>query len=171
MQISRRDFLKYAGASAAALCLSRLELDRVEEVFASSDSPPVIWLVGSGCSGCSVSLMNAVSPTIDDVLLNTISLKYHPTLMTAVGDLAVSAATSAEAEGNYILVVEGGVPTGDAGKFCTVWDEGAVPVTMASAVPAGRGIARRAVVRPLPGLRSALGRVYPDLTHTIPLLQ
>jgi hydrogenase small subunit len=78
--------------------------------------------------------MNAVSPSIDQVLLNSISLKYHPTLMTAGGDLAVEAATSAEAKGNYILVVEGGIPTGSSGKYCSVWDEGGTPVTMASAV-------------------------------------
>jgi hydrogenase small subunit len=134
MYISRRDFLKYAGTSAAALCLSRLQIERVEEVFAATSSPPVIWLVGAACSGCSVSLMNAVNPTVDQLLLNTISLKYHPTLMAAAGEMAVAAAISTATQGNYILVVEGGVPTGEGGKYCTVWEEAGKPVTMAQAV-------------------------------------
>ena len=78
MKISRRDFMRYAGAAAATLGLSGVELAQAAEVLASATSPAVIWLSGSGCTGCSVSLLNAVNPTIDQVLLNTISLKYHP---------------------------------------------------------------------------------------------
>jgi hydrogenase small subunit len=78
--------------------------------------------------------MNAVNPTVDQVLLDTISLRYHPTLMTAAGDMAVAAATSTASSGGHILVVEGAVPTGEAGAYCHVWDDGGTPVTMASAV-------------------------------------
>ena len=134
MEISRRDFLKYISASAITLGLSRLQLSQVEQVLASAASPPVIWLSGASCSGCSVSLMNAVNPTVDQVLLNTISLKYHTTLMAAAGDLAVTAATSTADRGGYILVVEGAIPTGASGRYCYVWDEGGVAVTMADAV-------------------------------------
>ena len=59
--------------------------------------------------------------TIDDLLLKTIDLEYHPTVMAAAGPLAVKAATDAKAKGGYVLVVEGAVPTGGGGKFCTVW--------------------------------------------------
>ncbi|MDA8227594.1 MAG: twin-arginine translocation signal domain-containing protein, partial [Desulfitobacterium hafniense] len=68
MQISRRDFMKWVAASAAALGLSSWDLIKVEQVLASSTSPPVIWLQGAMCTGCSVSLLNATKPTtIDDV--------------------------------------------------------------------------------------------------------
>jgi hydrogenase small subunit len=134
MEISRRDFIRIATASAAALGLSSLELSKAEQALAAATSPPVLWLSGSSCTGCSVSLLNAVNPTIDQVLTSTISLKYHPTLMAGAGDLAVSAARSAQAAGGYILVVEGAIPTGSSGKYCYVWDEGGQPVTMASAV-------------------------------------
>jgi hydrogenase small subunit len=156
MHMSRRDFLRYVGASAAALALSPLQLERVEEALAATSSPPVIWLVGSACSGCSVSLMNAVNPTVDQVLLNTISLKYHPTLMTAAGELAVKAATSTAAAGDHILVVEGGIPTGESGRYCTVWDEAGVPVTMADAV---RKLASKARLVVAAGTCAAYGGV------------
>ncbi len=134
MEIRRRDFIRSATASAATLGLSSLELSKAEQALASADSPPVLWLSGSSCTGCSISLLNAVNPTIDSVLTSTISLKYHPNLMAGAGDLAVSAARSAQSAGGYILVVEGAIPTGSAGKYCYVWDEGGQPVTMASAV-------------------------------------
>ncbi len=134
MEITRRDFLKYIGASAAALGLGSLDLGRVEQALAGSTSPPVLWLQGSACTGCSVSLLNAVNPTVDQVLLNSISLKYHSNLMAAAGDLAVAAARSSQEAGGYTLVVEGAIPTASSGRYCYVWDEGGRSVTMAEAV-------------------------------------
>lgn len=134
MEITRRDFLRVAAASAAALGLSAAQLRQAEDALAAASSPPVIWLSGSNCTGCTVSLLNAVNPTIDQVLLNNISLKYHPQLSSAAGDLAVSSIRSTQAAGNYILVVEGAIPTAANGKYCYVWDENGTPVTMASAV-------------------------------------
>ncbi len=134
MDVTRRDFLKYAAASAAALGLSRVQLARLETALAASSRPPVVWLSGQACTGCSVSLLNAVNPTVDQVLLNTISLNYHPNVMAAAGDLAVSAARSTAQAGGYILVVEGAIPTASNGRYCYVWDEGGRAVTMADAV-------------------------------------
>ena len=95
-------------------------------------------LTGSACTGCSVSLINYINSsdqtTIADVLLNTISLKYHPQLSAAAGDLAVGAVRSTQQAGGYVLVVEGSIPTADGGRYCYVWDEGGRSVTMAEAV-------------------------------------
>ncbi len=134
MDITRRDFLRYVSASATLLGLSALQLGQAEEALAGASSPPVVWLSGSACTGCSVSLLNAVNPTIDQVLLNTISLKYHPNVMAAAGDMAVQAARATAQAGNYILVIEGAIPTANGGKWCYVWDEAGAPVTMAAAV-------------------------------------
>ena len=134
MEISRRDFVKCLAASGAAIYLSSVSAEQVERALAASNSPAVIWLHGAACTGCSVSLLNAVKPTIDGVLLDTISLKYHPTVMAAAGDAAVQSARSTQAAGNYILVIEGAIPTASNGKYCYVWDEGGRSVTMAEAV-------------------------------------
>jgi hydrogenase small subunit len=134
MNVTRRAFLMYAAASAAGLGCSRVQLSRLEKALAAGSRSPVIWLSGQACTGCSVSLLNAVNPTIDQVLLNTISLNYHSTVMAAAGDLAVTAARSTAQAGGYILVVEGAIPTASNGRYCYVWDEGSRSVTMADAV-------------------------------------
>ncbi len=134
MEITRRDFLRYLGASAAAMGLSQLDILNADRALAASTKPPVLWLAGSACTGCSVSLLNAVNPTIDQVLLNTISMKFHPQLSAAAGDLAVATIKSTAQTGGHILMVEGAIPTAASGKYCYVWDEGGRSVTMAEAV-------------------------------------
>jgi hydrogenase small subunit len=138
MKISRRDFLKWCSASAAALSLSKFDLDRLESVvLAAETSPPVIWLQGSGCSGCSISLLNTIeSTTIDDLLLNKISMKYHHNIMTAAGDLAISAInqTMSSYNGQFILVIEGGIPTGSNGMYCVLGERNGAPWTILDAV-------------------------------------
>ncbi|QNB46781.1 hydrogenase small subunit [Thermanaerosceptrum fracticalcis] len=136
MQINRRDFLKWITASAAALGLTSLDLVKVEQALAASTSPPVIWLQGAMCTGCSISLLNAANPTIDDVLLNKVSVKYHPNLAAAAGDLAVTSIidTSDKYAGEFILCIEGGIPTGVNGKYCVIADKGGKDWTMLDAV-------------------------------------
>jgi hydrogenase small subunit len=64
--ITRRQFLQYCTASAAALGLSQMDLLKLEKALAtpqtgcSALSPSVIWLTGQACSGCPVSLLNRV---------------------------------------------------------------------------------------------------------------
>jgi len=78
---------------------------------------PVVWLQGTGCSGCSVSLLNAASPSIANILLEEIvpgkhvELLFHPTVMAGSGTVALSALEGAEEAGGYVLAVEGGIPT------------------------------------------------------------
>ncbi|HBG04743.1 MAG: [NiFe] hydrogenase small subunit HydA [Geobacteraceae bacterium GWC2_58_44] len=137
MQINRRDFLKWAAATAAVLGLSPQDLLKVEEALAAATSPPVIWLQGSSCTGCSVAALNVVQPaTIDDILINKISMKYHPTLMAAGGDAAIQAMDQAALgnAGQFILVVEGGVSTANNGNYCIIGERNGVPVTMLEAV-------------------------------------
>lgn len=158
MQLSRREFLK----AAAAIGLTAAEFSKIQQAVAGNGDPPVIWLQGQGCTGCSVSFLNSVYyATVDSLLLNTISLEYHATVMAAAGDFAISAASVPRpspseimalandwlktgtnlptdlngdnkvnwldyallAKRGYILVVEGAIPTGSDGLFCTVGGE------------------------------------------------
>ncbi|WBW95040.1 hydrogenase small subunit [Oceanirhabdus sp. W0125-5] len=138
MKISRRSFLKWCTTSAVALGLSKMELGKLEEVvMAAETTPPVIWLQGSGCSGCSISLLNSIQETtIDDLLINKISMKYHHNIMTASGDLAISALdqTVSQYNGKFILVIEGAVPTADNGIHCVLTERHGQPWTMLDAV-------------------------------------
>ncbi len=156
MEITRRDFLKYLGASAVALGLGRMPLSQIEAAMAAASDPAVVWLSGASCSGCSVSLLNAVNPTIDQVLLDTVSLKYHNTLMASAGEMAVTAARSSATAGGHILVVEGAVPAGEGGQYCFVWEEDGHPVTMVEAV---QGLATNASHIVAVGTCSAFGGI------------
>lgn len=136
MKISRREFLKWSLATAVALNLE-FDVDRVNTVLAADTDPPVIWLQGAGCSGCSISSLNVTNPTtIDQVLLNKISMKYNSTLMTAAGDSAMQTLEQAANtyKGNFILVIEGAVPTGASGNYCVIGEQNGVPLTMQQAV-------------------------------------
>lgn len=135
MQISRRTFLKLATA-AASLGLTGVDLFRLKEVFASGSAPPVIWLQGAVCTGCSISLLNSTAPAIDDILFSTINLQYHPNLMTAAGELAIATLTgAAEAgAGEFILCVEGGIPTSINGRYSIIGERNGEPWTMLDAV-------------------------------------
>jgi hydrogenase small subunit len=138
MKITRRDFLKFCGASAAALGLSGTDMLRLREVLADPNAPPVIWLQGSACTGCSVSFLNLISttapPTVADVLTNSINLIYHPNLMALAGDSAVAEVEKAYHDGGYLLAIEGGVPTKFKGNACWAWNYNGEDVTFQDAV-------------------------------------
>lgn len=78
-------------------------------------------------------MVNSVSPTADELLIETINLQYHPTLMAAAGDLAITTATQALSSGISLLVVEGAVPTSHD-RYCTVWETAEGHMTMLEAV-------------------------------------
>jgi len=122
MRISRRDFLRVAAAAVAAGRLAPAALARLEEALRSPNAPRVIWLQASGCDGCAISFLNSVHyATADDLLLNTLDVKFQSNLQAAAGDLAISALQAAAAQPGYILIVEGAIPTGANGRFCRAW--------------------------------------------------
>ena len=136
MKITRRDFMEYCTKAAALLGLQSA-LSPIERALASSGGPPVIWLKGASCSGCTISLANRVSTSapidLTDLLVHTVDLVYSTPLMAAAGDLAVRRLRAAQA-GAFILVVEGGIPTQFGGRTCTVFTENGADVTALEAV-------------------------------------
>ena len=139
MQINRRKFLKYCIGSAASLGLPLSVVGQLEKALATESAalPTVIWLNGANCTGCTVSLANLFShegPTdIADLLTGYIDLAFHPNLMGAAGDLAVQQLQEAAA-GDFILAVDGGIPTAFDGHTCLLWTENGRDVTAKEAV-------------------------------------
>lgn len=125
-QVSRRDFIKLSAGSTASLGLLLFHFPNFEELLTASVAEvPVIWLQGGGCTGCSVSVLNSLSPKIQDVLVSQVipdkhvSLRFHPSVMAAQGDLAMKAMeNTARKKGSYILVMEGAISTKDGGIYC-----------------------------------------------------
>ena len=94
MKITRRDFLRMAAYSAAAVGATQFDMFKLNEALAAG-KPPVIWFEGLGDSGCVVSLANyfdGTSAGIESVLLNNIDLKFESVLMGASGQMAIDAA-------------------------------------------------------------------------------
>ena len=89
---------------------------------------PAIWIAGGCCSGCSISLLNTVSPNIANLLLDPVlpgkhvNLRFHATIMTSQGEPAVQVfhETATQKPNQYLLLVEGSIPTAAAGMFCTI---------------------------------------------------
>jgi hydrogenase small subunit len=140
MSITRRSFFRYCTASAAALGLTSTKLGLLREALANPAAPSVVWVIGSACTGCSVSFLNRISDVpgqpadVADVVLNAINLVFHPTLMGAAGETSVAALKRATANGNFVLVLEGAVPTKFDGHPCVVWNYQGKEVTFQQAV-------------------------------------
>jgi hydrogenase small subunit len=140
MSITRRSFFRYCSLSAAALGLDAAGLRVLREALANPAAPSVIWLIGSACTGCSVSFLNRLSDKagepadVADVVVNAINLVFHPTIMGAAGETAVAALKQAAARGNYVLVLEGAVATAYQGHPCVVWSYHGQEVTFQEAV-------------------------------------
>jgi hydrogenase small subunit len=119
--LSRRDFLKLCGSAAAAVGLA--DLFSVEKVAAAlataAKKPPLIWIEGQDCCGCTISLTSIENPTPASIILDKISIRYHEAIMAASGSLAEKAREETMKEGGYILVVEGSIPSADD-RYCMV---------------------------------------------------
>ena len=136
MKISRRDFLKWSVAAGVALGVE-FNLESMNTVLAAETDPPIIWIQGSGCSGCTISTLNVTTPTtIDDVLINKISMKYNNTIMAASGELGMQILdqSATQYKGQFILVIEGAIPTGANGNYCVIGELDGVALTMQKAV-------------------------------------
>ena len=119
---SRRDFMKWAGAMTAMLGLPAAFTPSVARAAELTDRLPVIWLHMAECTGCSESLLRTDTPSIDSLIFDYISLEYHETIMAAAGWQAEENLEGAieKHKGNYILMVEGGIPSGEEEFYLTV---------------------------------------------------
>ncbi|MDR2187294.1 MAG: hydrogenase small subunit [Azonexus sp.] len=143
LSMSRREFLQFCAALAATLGLPQGADAAVAEAVATKKRPSVIWLHFQDCTGCTESMLRAEHPTLEKLILDVISLDYHETLFAAAGHQVEAARLKAMAEnkGQYILVVEGSIPTRDNGIYCKVGGKTAVELTKECAADAAAVIA------------------------------
>ena len=123
--INRRDFMKLCAGMAATLGLSQNAVAKMASALTSPQRPPVIWIGAQECTGCTESLLRATHPTIENLILNTISLEYHEVLSAAFGHQAEENKHNAmeRYKGKYVLVVDGSIPLKDGGVYCMVAGE------------------------------------------------
>ncbi len=119
---SRKDFLKFCTLMAGYLGLESTAAGQVVKALSVKPRLPVIWLHFQECTCCSESFIRSSHPIVADVLLDQISLDYSETLMAASGFQAEEAMknTMTKYKGEYILCVEGSVPTAADGVYCMI---------------------------------------------------
>jgi [NiFe] hydrogenase small subunit len=120
--ISRRDFMKYCTFLTAAMGLSSTFVAKVADALATAPRPPVVWLALAECTGCAESVLRTMYPWIDELVLETISLDYHETIMAASGEAAEKSLHDCVTKnaGKFICVVDGAIPTVQNGAWGTV---------------------------------------------------
>lgn len=114
--VSRRGFLKFCAATASMMALPPSMGPVIAAALEKARRPSVIWLSFQECTGCTESLTRSHSPTVEDLILDVISLDYHHTLQAAAGTQAEAARMQAMKEnfGEYLLVVDGSLPGPDS---------------------------------------------------------
>ncbi len=118
--VSRRDFLKYCTALTASMGLASSCVGQVAksiEKVASKPRPPVVWLHFGECTGCSEAFLR--TPNVGAIILDTISVEYHETIMAAAGYQAEKSLDDAvkKYSGKFVCVVEGSVATKYNGSY------------------------------------------------------
>ena len=132
--VSRRSFLKFCGALAAAAGMSQLAAPRVAMALeneigrAQGGLYPVIWLEGGSCTGCTESFAQIETPDVGTVVLELISLNYSDVLSAGAGKSLEEAKEQTIQNGNYILVYEGGITQGFGGNTLRIADETGIEI-------------------------------------------
>jgi hydrogenase small subunit len=137
---TRRDFLAlFAKGTGIAMGASLFSIPGFNKVFAATvEEIPVVWLQGGCCSGCSVSLLNTKSPSIQELLLGEVvpgkhvNLLWHPNISAGQGHqfMDIIDQVKKRPAGSYLLVIEGTMQTKDDGIFCVVGERDGKPVTL-----------------------------------------
>jgi hydrogenase small subunit len=110
--LTRREFITLSAKLTAMVGLTNAAIPKIANALNAlvNKEAPVIWLQGQSCSGCSVSLLNAVDPGPVELLTKYISLLFHGTLSFATGHLSMDVLNKSIESKDYLLVVEGSVP-------------------------------------------------------------
>jgi len=77
MKATRREFLETALGTVSVLSFSLVRVPGIGRAAQAADGEtvaeiPVIWLATGACSGCSIALLNAASPTVRFVLVGNV---------------------------------------------------------------------------------------------------
>lgn len=120
--VSRRDFLKFCSAMAAAMSLPASFTPSIAQALDEVKRPTLVWLNFQDCTGDTEALLRAANPTVGEIILDILSVDYHETIMAAAGHQADETLenTIAKYRGKYLCVVEGSISMKDGGVYgCT----------------------------------------------------
>ena len=140
--VSRRDFVKYCAGLAAIFAVGTPQMahaapaqkaaEELADKLGAITKPNVVWLQLQECTGCMESALRSGGTTVEEVVLNLLSVNYNELLMAAAGEAAEKALAENNAK-KHILVVNGSIPTKDGGIYCTIGGKSAEQVLRESA--------------------------------------
>lgn len=140
--VSRRDFVKYCAGLAAIFAVgtpemahaapAQLQAEKLADKLGAITKPNVVWLQLQECTGCMESTLRSGGTTVEEVVLNLLSVNYNELVMAAAGEAAEKALEETNAR-EHILVVNGSIPTKDGGIYCTIGGKSAEQVLRESA--------------------------------------
>ncbi len=95
------------------------------------DNITLLWIQGQGCSGCTISFIQTNFPDVVDIIGGTIppfkvTIGHHPTIMVSWGEKAIEILENPPEQ--FVLVVEGSVPTENNGLFCIIGEKDGNPI-------------------------------------------
>ena len=120
--VSRREFLTACAWMTAMLGLPVSAVGQVTKALETKPRLPVLWFHFQECTCCSESFIRSSHPGVADIILDKISLDYTETLMAGAGHQAEDALhdTMTKYKGEYLMLVEGSVPTAAGGVYCCI---------------------------------------------------
>ena len=135
---SRRDFLKFCSWMAALIGVESSGVGGLVRAMETKPRLPVVWFHFQECTCCSESFIRSSHPIVSDIILDKISLDYTETLQAAAGHQAEAALhdTMEKYKGEYIMLVEGSIPTEDDGIYCCIGGRSAIDIVQEAAAGA-----------------------------------
>lgn len=135
---SRRDFLQFCAWLAAAAGIESSKVGQIVHALETKPRIPVVWFHFQECTCCSESFIRSSHPIVSDIILDKISLDYTETLQAAAGHAAEKSLqdTMKKYPGEYLMLVEGSIPTEADGVYCCIAGKTALQTVKEAAVGA-----------------------------------
>src|ERR1051326_8175503 len=163
--VTRRQLIKFCSAMLGTLALPERYLAQTVAAVGKAKKPVLVWLQFQDCTGCSESMLRSSHPDVADVVLDLLSWEYHEVVMAGGGAQAnaVLDRVVKEEKGKYLVVVEGSIPTGEGGIYCTIGGHTAMEIAekvcrnAAATIAVGACAFDGGLVRAKPNPTGALG--------------
>ncbi|MEP7090401.1 MAG: hydrogenase small subunit [Nocardioidaceae bacterium] len=143
--VSRRDFMVFCTRMAAIFAVGSPVIGLPSQAAAAAPSaqeiadrllpirkPNVVWLQLQECTGCLESTLRSGGTTVEDIILNLLSVNYIELLMAAAGG-AANAALEETNKKPHVLVVNGSVPLNAGGAYTVIAGKSAQQILEESA--------------------------------------
>ncbi len=128
--ISRRELLLFSAGIAGTFGLPASAASQIAAALTRAKKPTLVWLEFQDCCGNTESFLRSSAPSVGEVVLDLLSVDYHETIMAAAGFQAEDALKGVmkDSAGQFIAVVEGSIPTGSGGAYCTIGGRSALEI-------------------------------------------